>query len=65
MKHAWSGSHQRSVVYRRATEREMQRNPLAGNMSMSAMMVAHDDLHMRLLLLENRGNESDNAFSSC
>lgn len=36
-------------------EREMCRNPLAGNMSMSSMMVA-DDLHMRLLLLENRGN---------
>ncbi|KAL0405163.1 UNVERIFIED_CONTAM: BTB/POZ domain and ankyrin repeat-containing protein NPR1 [Sesamum latifolium] len=34
-------------------EREMRRNPLAGNMSMSSMMVA-DDLHMRLLLLENR-----------
>lgn len=34
-------------------EREMRRNPVAGNMSMSAMMVA-DDLHMRLLLLENR-----------
>ncbi|KAH6756920.1 hypothetical protein C2S53_006722 [Perilla frutescens var. hirtella] len=34
-------------------EREMYRNPLAGNMSMSSMMVA-DDLHMRLLLLENR-----------
>ncbi|KAI3465566.1 hypothetical protein Pfo_022229 [Paulownia fortunei] len=34
-------------------EREMSRNPLAGNMSMSSMMVA-DDLHMRLLLLENR-----------
>lgn len=35
-------------------EREMQRNPLAGNVSVSSMMVA-DDLHMRLLLLENRG----------
>lgn len=35
-------------------EREMCRNPLAGNMSISSMMVA-DDLHMRLLLLENRG----------
>ncbi|KAL0320024.1 UNVERIFIED_CONTAM: BTB/POZ domain and ankyrin repeat-containing protein NPR1 [Sesamum radiatum] len=34
-------------------EREMRRNPLAGNMSMSSMMVA-DDLYMRLLLLENR-----------
>ncbi|KAK6116330.1 hypothetical protein DH2020_049957 [Rehmannia glutinosa] len=34
-------------------EREMRRNPMAGNMSMSSMMVA-DDLHMRLLLLENR-----------
>ncbi|XP_011085428.1 BTB/POZ domain and ankyrin repeat-containing protein NPR2 [Sesamum indicum] len=34
-------------------EREMRRNPLAGNMCMSSMMVA-DDLHMRLLLLENR-----------
>ncbi|XP_027064769.1 BTB/POZ domain and ankyrin repeat-containing protein NPR1-like [Coffea arabica] len=34
-------------------EREMLRNPLAGNMSMSSMMVA-DDLVMRLLLLENR-----------
>ncbi|KAL0327934.1 UNVERIFIED_CONTAM: BTB/POZ domain and ankyrin repeat-containing protein NPR1 [Sesamum calycinum] len=34
-------------------EREMRRNPLDGNMSMSSMMVA-DDLHMRLLLLENR-----------
>ncbi|XP_073151259.1 BTB/POZ domain and ankyrin repeat-containing protein NPR1-like [Henckelia pumila] len=33
--------------------REMCRNPLAGNVSMSSMMVA-DDLHMRLLLLENR-----------
>ncbi|EYU42809.1 hypothetical protein ABFS82_13G007600 [Erythranthe guttata] len=34
-------------------EREIRRNPLAGNMSVSSMMVA-DDLHMRLLLLENR-----------
>lgn len=34
-------------------EREMRRNPLAGNISLSSMMVA-DDLHMRLLLLENR-----------
>ncbi|KAL3849094.1 hypothetical protein ACJIZ3_010976 [Penstemon smallii] len=34
-------------------EREMRRNPLAGNVSISSMMVA-DDLHMRLLLLENR-----------
>ncbi|CAI9089943.1 OLC1v1024598C3 [Oldenlandia corymbosa var. corymbosa] len=33
--------------------REMIRNPLAGNMPMSSMMVA-DDLVMRLLLLENR-----------
>ncbi|KZV16628.1 hypothetical protein F511_12084 [Dorcoceras hygrometricum] len=33
--------------------REMYRNPLAGNVSMSSMMVA-DDLHMRLLFLENR-----------
>ncbi|GFP96378.1 regulatory protein npr3 [Phtheirospermum japonicum] len=37
-------------------EREMRRNPLAGDVSMSSMMVA-DDLHMRLLLLENRGTE--------
>lgn len=36
-------------------EREMLRNPLAGNISVSSMMVA-DDLLMRLLLLENRGN---------
>ncbi|KAL3502501.1 hypothetical protein ACH5RR_036950 [Cinchona calisaya] len=34
-------------------EREMRRDPLAGNMSMSSMMAA-DDLVMRLLLLENR-----------
>ncbi|XP_057792863.1 BTB/POZ domain and ankyrin repeat-containing protein NPR1-like isoform X2 [Salvia miltiorrhiza] len=34
-------------------EREMRRNPLAGNISLSSMMVA-DDVHMRLLLLENR-----------
>ncbi|KAG8364517.1 hypothetical protein BUALT_Bualt18G0005400 [Buddleja alternifolia] len=34
-------------------EREMRRNPLAGDVSESSMMVA-DDLHMRLLLLENR-----------
>lgn len=34
-------------------EREMRRNPLAGNISLSQSMVA-DDLHMRLLLLENR-----------
>lgn len=34
-------------------EREMLRNPLAGNISVSSMMVA-DDLFMRLLLLENR-----------
>lgn len=34
--------------------REMRRNPLVGNVSLSSMMVA-DDLHMRLLLLENRG----------
>ncbi|KAH6780973.1 NPR1-like protein 3 [Perilla frutescens var. hirtella] len=34
-------------------EREMRRNPLAGNISLSSMMIA-DDLHMRLLLLENR-----------
>ncbi|XP_027171501.1 BTB/POZ domain and ankyrin repeat-containing protein NPR2-like [Coffea eugenioides] len=33
-------------------KREMLRNPLAGNMSMSPMMVA-DDLTMRLLLVEN------------
>lgn len=35
-------------------EREMRRNPMVGNISLSSMMVA-DDLHMRLLLLENRG----------
>lgn len=35
-------------------EREMRRNPLAGNISLSSAVVA-DDLHMRLLLLENRG----------
>ncbi|KAL3646163.1 hypothetical protein CASFOL_011343 [Castilleja foliolosa] len=34
-------------------EREMRRNPLAGEVSISSMMVA-DDLHMRLLILENR-----------
>ncbi|KAI5660609.1 hypothetical protein M9H77_19932 [Catharanthus roseus] len=34
-------------------EREMLRNPLAGNISATSMMVA-DDLLMRLLLLENR-----------
>ncbi|XP_042009509.1 BTB/POZ domain and ankyrin repeat-containing protein NPR1-like [Salvia splendens] len=34
-------------------EREMRRNPLAGNIALSSVMVA-DDLHMRLLLLENR-----------
>lgn len=35
-------------------EREMRRNPSVGCMSLSSMLVA-DDLHMRLLLLENRG----------
>lgn len=35
-------------------KREMLRNPMVGNISLSSMMVA-DDLHMRLLLLENRG----------
>ncbi|KAL8478067.1 hypothetical protein ACS0TY_030095 [Phlomoides rotata] len=34
-------------------EREMRRNPSVGCMSLSSMLVA-DDLHMRLLLLENR-----------
>ncbi|CAI9759903.1 unnamed protein product [Fraxinus pennsylvanica] len=34
-------------------EREMLGNPLAGNVSMSSMMVP-DDLHMNLLLFENR-----------
>lgn len=35
-------------------EREMRRTPLAGNISLSSMMVT-EDLYMRLLLLENRG----------
>ncbi|KAL2458290.1 Regulatory protein NPR3 [Forsythia ovata] len=34
-------------------EREMLRNPLAGNVSMSSITVP-DDLHMNLLLFENR-----------
>jgi regulatory protein NPR1 len=35
-------------------EREMRRNPLAGDPSVSSQTVA-DDLHMKLLYLENRG----------
>lgn len=35
-------------------EREMRRNPLAGDLSVSSQTVA-DDLHMKLLYLENRG----------
>ncbi|PRQ29966.1 putative chromatin remodeling & transcription regulator ABTB family [Rosa chinensis] len=34
-------------------EREMRRNPMAGNASMSSQTMA-DDLHMKLLYLENR-----------
>ncbi|XP_004497710.1 BTB/POZ domain and ankyrin repeat-containing protein NPR1-like [Cicer arietinum] len=34
-------------------EREMRRNPLAGDLSVSSQTVA-DDLHMKLLYLENR-----------
>lgn len=40
-------------------EREMERNPLVRNMSVSSMMVvAIIDLHMRLLLCENRGTDA-------
>lgn len=35
-------------------QREMRRNPLAGDLSVSSQTVA-DDLHMKLLYLENRG----------
>lgn len=35
-------------------EREMRRNPMAGDASMSSHTMA-DDLHMKLLYLENRG----------
>ena len=35
-------------------EREMRRNPLAGDVSISSPTMA-DDLHMKLLYLENRG----------
>lgn len=36
-------------------EREMRRNPLAGDVSISSPTMA-DDLHMKLLYLENRGD---------
>ncbi|XP_073281173.1 BTB/POZ domain and ankyrin repeat-containing protein NPR1-like [Primulina huaijiensis] len=51
MKHGQETNKDRLCVEMLA--REMYRNPLAGYVSMSCMMVA-DDLHMRLLLLENR-----------
>ena len=35
-------------------EREMRRNPMAGDVSVTSLTLA-DDLHMRLLYLENRG----------
>lgn len=35
-------------------EREMRRNPMAGSASISSQTIA-DDLHMKLLYLENRG----------
>lgn len=38
-------------------EREMWRNPMAAEVSMSSPTIA-DDLHMKLLYLENRGNKN-------
>lgn len=38
-------------------EREMRKNPMAGDASMSSQTMA-DDLHMKLLYLENRGKVS-------
>lgn len=46
-------------------EREMRRNPIAGDVSISSLAMA-DDLHMKLLYLEDRGNLfSASVWSYC